>query len=99
MNASHGRSEEPAPDIAGLKLWTSTDGGKNFASVPVTRNRDGSYTAGAAYRRADAGAPVTLKVEAWDEEGNRIRQTTADAFPLAAADGSGNGAPPQTALP
>lgn len=99
VNAFHGRSEEPAPDIAGLTLWTSTDGGKNFAPVPVTRNRDGSYTAGAAYRRADAGAPVTLRVEAWDEEGNRIRQTTADAFTLAAADGSGKGAPPQTTLP
>lgn len=68
------------PDIAGLKLWASTDDGATYTPVTVKRDKDGTYTAKARYGAAKGA--VTLKVEAWDEAGNTIKQTTVRAFTL-----------------
>ncbi|MEO3795833.1 S8 family serine peptidase [Nonomuraea sp. B10E15] len=79
----HSPSPSKMPDIAGLKLWASTDDGVTYTSVSVKHAKDGTYTAKARYPafRATKGA-VTLKVEAWDKEGNTIKQTTVRAFNL-----------------
>ncbi|GAA3512906.1 subtilisin family serine protease [Streptosporangium album] len=79
----HSPSPTEMPDIAGLKLWASTDDGVTYTPVSVKPNKDGSYTATTRYPAFDAtkGA-VTLKVEAWDKAGNTIKQTTSRAFDL-----------------
>jgi subtilisin family serine protease len=71
------------PPIAGLKLWASTDDGATWTPVPVKAGTDGVYTATTNYPayNATTGA-VSLKVEAWDADGNRIEQTTKRAFDL-----------------
>ncbi|MEU9507074.1 S8 family serine peptidase [Micromonospora sp. NPDC048170] len=76
----HSPSASKMPDIAGLKLWASTDDGATYTPVDVKRDRDGTYTAKARYGAAKGA--VTLKVEAWDEAGNTIKQTTVRAFTL-----------------
>ncbi len=79
----HSPSLSKMPDIAGLKLWASTDDGATYTPVSVKRDKDGTYTAKTRYPALDVtrGA-VTLKVEAWDKAGNTLKQTTARAFNL-----------------
>ncbi|MEV0589900.1 S8 family serine peptidase [Nonomuraea cavernae] len=79
----HSPSPSKMPDIAGLKLWASTDDGATYTSVSVKRDKDGTYTATTRYPalKHTKGA-VTLKVEAWDKAGNTIKQTTVRAFGL-----------------
>ncbi|MFI7423225.1 S8 family serine peptidase [Nonomuraea sp. NPDC049684] len=79
----HAPSPSKMPDIAGLRLWASTDDGATYTPVPVKRDGDGTYTATARYPALGAtkGA-VTLKVEAWDKAGNTLKQTTIRAFNL-----------------
>ncbi|GAA1577732.1 S8 family serine peptidase [Kribbella sancticallisti] len=83
VNPYHSPSGRKMPAIAGLKLWASTDDGATYQPVAVKPNKDGSYTAKTRYPdlRATKGA-VTLKVEAWDEEGNTINQASIRAFNL-----------------
>ncbi|MGW4412151.1 S8 family peptidase [Nonomuraea sp. NPDC004702] len=83
LEAYHGPSAAKMPAIAGVRLWTSTDDGATWQPADLRRGRDGVYTAGAKYPayRATKGA-VSLKVEAWDAAGNRLRQTTLRAFDL-----------------
>lgn len=73
-------SASKMPDIAGLKLWASTDDGATYTRVDVKREKDGTYTAKARY--GSAKGAVTLKVEAWDKAGNTVKQTTVRAFNL-----------------
>ncbi|MFI6927896.1 S8 family peptidase [Nonomuraea spiralis] len=79
----HSPSATRMPDVAGLKLWASTDDGATYTPVSLKSNEDGTYTAKTRYPAFNAtkGA-VTLKVEAWDQAGNTIKQTTTRAFDL-----------------
>lgn len=83
VSAYHSPSAAPMPKIAGIKLWYSTDGGAHWKAATLKPGHDGRYTATATYPRlaATTGA-VSLKVEAWDTDGNRIEQTTDRAFVL-----------------
>ncbi|NUP01068.1 MAG: S8 family serine peptidase [Nonomuraea sp.] len=83
LEAYHGPSAAKMPAIAGVRLWTSTDDGATWQPADLRRGRDGGYTARAKYPpyRATKGA-VSLKAEAWDAAGNRVRQTTLRAFDL-----------------
>ncbi|MEO3796953.1 S8 family serine peptidase [Nonomuraea sp. B10E15] len=83
LEAYHGPSAAKMPAIAGVRLWTSTDDGATWQPADLKRGRDGVYTARAKYPayRATKGA-VSLKVEAWDAAGNRVKQTTLRAFDL-----------------
>ncbi|WP_327085274.1 S8 family serine peptidase [Nonomuraea sp. NBC_01738] len=76
----HSPSATKMPDIAGLKLWASTDDGATYTPVDVKRAKDGTYTAKARYGTAKGA--VTLKAEAWDKAGNTLKQTTIRAFTL-----------------
>ncbi|MGW2161540.1 S8 family serine peptidase [Nonomuraea sp. NPDC001699] len=83
VSAYHSPSASKMAGIAGLKLWASTDDGATYTPVAVQRGKDGTYTARTRYPELGAtkGA-VTLKVEAWDEAGNTVKQTTLRAFDL-----------------
>ncbi|MGH3682241.1 MAG: hypothetical protein ACRDT2_18550 [Natronosporangium sp.] len=82
--AYHHPSPLPMPDIAGLKLWVSYDGGDRWTPVSVRAKGDGRFGALLVHPRPDrrASDQVSLKVEAWDVAGNRIEQVTHDAFRL-----------------
>ncbi|MEV4186058.1 S8 family serine peptidase [Streptosporangium canum] len=83
VNVSHGPTLEKTPKIAGLKLWASTDDGRQWTPVQVKKNRDGTFTADTAYPRFNrTTGTVSLKAEAWDDAGNRIDQTTLKSFAL-----------------
>ncbi|GAA4221331.1 subtilisin family serine protease [Streptosporangium album] len=88
VNVSHGPSLEKMPEIAGLKLWASTDDGKQWTPVQVKQKKDGTFTATATYPEFDrTTGTVSLKAEAWDTAGNRVEQTTLKSFTLRAATG------------
>ncbi|MEV4245607.1 S8 family serine peptidase [Streptosporangium canum] len=83
VEAYHSPSAAKMPKIAGLKLWMSTDDGAKWTPVSVKRDRDGAYTAGTRYPSLrDTKGAVSLKVEAWDAEGNRLKQTSTRLFNL-----------------
>jgi len=83
VTAYHPAAADRVPRIAGLKLWYSTDDGAHWTPAAVRRHGDGDYRATAAYPplAATTGA-VSLKVRAWDADGNSIEQTTKRAFNL-----------------
>ncbi|MEV0585158.1 S8 family serine peptidase [Nonomuraea sp. NPDC050310] len=83
VEAYHSRSTAPMPKIAGLKVWASTDDGATWQPVTLKRERDGRYTASVRYPalRATTGA-VSLRAEAWDAAGNRVKQTSTRILPL-----------------
>lgn len=83
--AYHARSRGELPDIAGLRLWTSTDDGATWQEALVKRDTGGTFTVQARYPQLSAttGA-VSIKAEAWNADGNRIEQVLDRAFPLAA---------------
>jgi hypothetical protein len=82
--AYHHPSPAPMPEIAGLRLWASYDGGDRWTEVRVRDQGDGGFEAQLVHPRPDrrASDQVSLKVEAWDVDGNRIEQVTYDAFTL-----------------
>lgn len=61
----------------GLRLWTSTDGGKTWQAATVHLNADGSYTAG--YRVAQPGS-VSIKAQATDSAGDTVTQIIRNAY-------------------
>lgn len=83
VHAYHSPSTAPMPPIAGLKLWISYDG-EEWERVRVRDAGDGVFEATAVHppARRRASDQVTLRVEAWDEAGNRIEQITRDAYSL-----------------
>ncbi|MEV4220525.1 S8 family serine peptidase [Nonomuraea sp. NPDC049725] len=83
LEAYHGPSAAKMPAIAGVRLWTSTDDGATWQPADLRRGRDGVHTARVRYpaHHATKGA-VSLKAEAWDAAGNRVKQTTLRAFAL-----------------
>ncbi|HEY8473566.1 MAG TPA: hypothetical protein VIL37_13150, partial [Natronosporangium sp.] len=82
--AYHHPSPLPSPAIAGLKLWASYDGGERWVPAQVRNEGDGKFRVKLVHppARAEAWQQVSLRVEAWDVEGNRIEQITYDAFRL-----------------
>jgi subtilisin family serine protease len=77
------QSTQRMPDIAGLRMWTSADGGSKWSQVLVfpSHRGDGSRTYRVlAPRPIPPGATVSLKAEAWDSAGNRLEQTVSKAF-------------------
>ncbi|NUP03580.1 MAG: S8 family serine peptidase [Nonomuraea sp.] len=83
VEAYHSPSAAKMPEIAGLKLWTSTDDGARWTPVSVKRDRSGAYTATTRYPSLrDTKGAVSLKVEAWDTQGNRLKQTSTRLFNL-----------------
>lgn len=81
--AYHHRSPVPMPAIAGLRLWVSYDG-QGWTPARVVPRGDGRFEATVFHppARARASDQVSLKVEAWDVDGNRVEQVTRDAFTL-----------------
>ncbi|MET7462458.1 S8 family serine peptidase [Nonomuraea sp. NPDC005501] len=85
VEAYHSPSAAKMPKIAGLKLWASTDDGATWKPATLKRRADGTYTAGTRYPALkDTRGAVTLKAEAWDEAGNRVKLTSTRAFTLRA---------------
>ncbi|WP_030905255.1 hypothetical protein [Streptosporangium amethystogenes] len=83
VEAYHSPSAAKMPKIAGLRLWMSTDDGARWTPVSVKRDRDGAYTADTRYPSLrDTLGAVSLKVEAWDADGNRLKQTSTRLFNL-----------------
>lgn len=72
------------PEIAGIRAWYSTDGGDEWRQArTLGRIRDGEVrvlVVAPPLPRTDG--TVSLRVEAWDREGNRVEQTIVDAYGL-----------------
>ncbi|SDU61746.1 S8 family serine peptidase [Jiangella alkaliphila] len=86
-------SLEPMPDVVGLRLWVSYDEGGEWSEARVRPRADGRFDVTALHRPASRRASdvVSLRVEAWDEEGNRVEQTIRNAYRL--TDRSAAGSP------
>jgi subtilisin family serine protease len=89
VRAFHAPATRPMPAIAGLKLWTSVDGGQTWQPADVRRKHGGEggsdRTLDVVARYPDSaqtGGTVSLKAEAWDADGNRVTQISHDAFRL-----------------
>jgi hypothetical protein len=84
VTAYHARSTTSMPAIDGLKLWYSTDDGATWKAARVRGTRDpGGFRATVDLPAlAKTSGAVSLRVEAWDVDGNRIEQTTDRAFAL-----------------
>jgi subtilisin family serine protease len=63
-----------------LKVWISADGGTHWTRTTVTRGKDNAYRVAVTNPRG-AGS-VTIKTEATDRDGNSVRQTVVDAYPV-----------------
>ena len=72
------------PDIAGLKLWVSDDGGDNWREALVRTLGDGRFEATVVYRPAHqrTSDTISIKAMAWDTAGNRVEQTIERAYTL-----------------
>ncbi|MPZ26035.1 MAG: hypothetical protein GEV12_06195 [Micromonosporaceae bacterium] len=83
VHAYHSPSTAPMPEIAGLELSVSYDG-EQWSPARVRPAGDGRFEVTLVHppARARASDQVSLRVEAWDEAGNRIEQITRDAFIL-----------------
>jgi hypothetical protein len=68
---------ESAP-ISRLRVWTSSDGGATWRRAPADSQGDGEFRV--TLPQVDRGTPVSLRVDAEDESGNRIEQTLLDAY-------------------
>ncbi|MPZ28164.1 MAG: S8 family serine peptidase [Micromonosporaceae bacterium] len=89
VTAYNGQSTQPAPQVTGLRLWTSTDGGQTWDEARVVPDGRGdgsgrSFHVIATYPRLDqaSGTAVSLRAEAWDAAGNRVEQVIESAFEL-----------------
>ncbi|WP_144300535.1 S8 family peptidase [Stackebrandtia nassauensis] len=72
-----------AADIAGLKLSFSTDEGDSWKDATTTADGD-TFTA-TIPNPTDPDAYVWLRVEAWDDNDNRVVQTVHRAYALTAS--------------
>lgn len=84
VHAYHAPSTAPMPEIAGVRVWASYDGGNEWTQAQVRAEGDGEFSVKLVHPPAQrrASDQVTLKVEAWDEAGNRLEQITRDAYTL-----------------
>jgi hypothetical protein len=82
------RQAPQAPPIAGLTLSVSTDGGRQWKPVKVTRHRGDVFVGVVKYPAlADTTGVVALRAEAWDTGGNRVKQSLDQAYFLRAKRG------------
>lgn len=83
----------PLPAPAGMTLWVSYDGGDSWQPAKVTGRGQGRYDVKVVHPPANqrASDSVSLRVEAWDTAGNRVRQVVYDAYRLS---GPGTGTAP-----
>ncbi|WP_157987747.1 S8 family serine peptidase [Jiangella endophytica] len=77
-------SARPMPAVEGLRLWVSYDEGSEWTEARVRPRGDGEFDVTALHRPANRRASdvVSLRVEAWDEAGNRVEQTIRNAYRL-----------------
>jgi hypothetical protein len=64
--------------VTSFQVDTSTDGGTTWRSATVQPLGGGRYRA--TLPRASAGTQISLRVDATDQDGNRIEQTLFDAY-------------------
>ncbi|MEN3608210.1 S8 family serine peptidase [Plantactinospora sp. ZYX-F-223] len=90
VTAYNGQSIEAMPRIDGMKVWTSLDDGQTWQrAVVLPKGRgdgDGrSFQVLTGYPAVNrTSGAVSLKVEAWDVDGNRVEQRVDRAFALSA---------------
>ena len=68
-----------APPVSGAKLQASYDDGTTWHNLRVT-GRQGDYHAAYTVPASSAGGAVSLRLSAWDSQGNRVDQTLPDAY-------------------
>lgn len=81
VRVSPAASTDPAPAIVGLKVWTSFDSGETWKPVralPRGRDREGERWYDLRGVRGRAGQKLSIKAEAWDADGSRIKQVITD---------------------
>lgn len=73
-----------SPRLAGLKVWTSVDGGGSWqAAQDVDLEGDGRHEVTVRHPElADTDGYVALKLEPWDAAGNRTTQEIMKAYAL-----------------
>ncbi|GAA2665856.1 S8 family serine peptidase [Streptomyces aculeolatus] len=83
VDVGHPESTEGMPEIAGLKLAYSTDDGADWENATVRKRGEGVYSVTLAYPAlAETSGAVSLRAEAWDDDGNRVEQTSTRAITL-----------------
>ncbi|MFF0723235.1 S8 family serine peptidase [Streptomyces sp. NPDC004134] len=83
VDVRHPESTERMPEIAGLKLGYSTDDGATWQNATVRKRGEGDYAVTLTYPAlAGTSGSVSLRAEAWDEDGNRVEQTSSKAITL-----------------
>ncbi|MEV0431360.1 S8 family serine peptidase [Micromonospora sp. NPDC050495] len=71
------------PKIAGLTVSASFDDGKTWVTATVRDDGDGVFDVSVLHPAlADTTGAVSLKLEAWDVDGNRVVQTIDRAYGL-----------------
>lgn len=71
------------PAVAGARVWVSYDDGLRWQQRPVRDRGDGHFEVNLPGRPASGNADaVSVKVEAWDAEGNRVEQEVIRAWHL-----------------
>ncbi|MEV5605009.1 S8 family serine peptidase [Streptomyces sp. NPDC052299] len=83
VSVGHSPSTERMPAVAGLKLDYSTDGGTTWKSAALEKGRTGTYRATIDVPPLDkTSGSVSLRAQAWDTDGNRVKQTTTEVIAL-----------------
>jgi hypothetical protein len=69
---------------AGLRAWTSVDGGAHWVPARAVRADNGGYRVTVWNPRSTEAASgrVSIKVEAWDRDGNTVEQVLDQAYAL-----------------
>ncbi|MPZ26252.1 MAG: S8 family serine peptidase [Micromonosporaceae bacterium] len=62
------------PPVAGARLWVSYDDGDSWLERPVRPLGEGEFQAVLPFRPPAGADFASLRVEAWDTDGNRIEQ-------------------------
>jgi hypothetical protein len=74
-----------AAELAGLRLWTSTDDGAHWSAAHVVPAPGHAYRVVPAAPTGGAAQPgsttqISIKAQAWDAAGSSVRQTIDDAY-------------------
>ena len=67
---------------SGLRAWTSADGGAHWVPALAVPTGDGTYRVTVWNPRVAAKGRVSIKVEAWDRDGNAVQQVLDQAYAL-----------------
>ncbi len=86
VRVATGQSTAAMPAVAGLRLWTSVDGGARWRPalvVPRAGYRGGErWFEVTSLHGGRPGQKLSLKSEAWDTAGNRVEQVVKDVVTL-----------------